>query len=407
MYSPARDPQAAFDVHRRFEDMLARPLYRKILPHRNQADPARRLRVGYLSSDLYSHPVARNLLPVIHGHDRAHVELYFYAEVDRPDTVTKVFQSLADGWRSTVGLDDEQVATLIRDDGIDILVCLAGRLDKNRPLVCAYKPAPIQISFHDAATSGLSVIDYLFSDRVLTPRNTTERFSERLLCLPNFYVAEIPGDLPPIEPRHGPVVFGCLNNPSKITDDVLDLWGELLAATPDSRLLLRYKNLYETAGIRARVQSVLDRHGIAPARVSFPSAGMTTAEHLTLYNEIDIALDPFPYSGSTTTFEALLMGVPVVTLRGGTMLSLTSAAMLTSLKLTDLIAERREDYLAIARNLAADTSRRASLRTGLRALVARSALCDGAKKARQIERFFRVAWKRWCASRVPSESPGV
>lgn len=398
LYHPSLDQETIFSAHRRFEALHLQRHAPRIQPHRNVPDPNRRLRIGYLSSDFRNHPVARNLLPVVRDRDRDKFEMYCYAEVGRPDTITATFQSLADGWRSTVGLSDPDVATMIRDDNIDVLVCLAARFDKNRPLVCTWKPAPVQISYHDVATSGLAAMDYLISDRVLTPRNSDERFTERLLCLPHFYIGEMPASPPPIRPRSGPIVFGCLNNPAKITEPVLDLWAQALRAVPGSRLLLKYLNWYDVAPVRERVLVMFDRHGIDRDRLSCPVGVGTLSEHLDLYNEIDIALDPFPFSGSTTTFEALFMGVPVVTLRGKTMVGCWSAGMLTSLGLSHLIAEHPADYSGIAQRLATDAGERSLLRRDLRERVARSPLCNPTRKARQIETFYRATWRRWCAS---------
>lgn len=398
-YDPATTPDGLFAVHRRFEAALAAPLYVRARAHANAADPQRRLRIGYLSSDFRSHSAAQNLLPLFKAHDRAAIEVCLYAEVANPDPVTDAFRSAADSWRSTVGHSDSAVADMVRGDGIDILVCLAGRFDQNRPLVCAYRPAPIQISSHDVATSGLAAVDYLFSDRVLTPRNGQERFAERLLCLPSFVLAGIPDGVPKSLPRGGPVVFGCFNSPAKVSDAVLDLWAQLLGRVPGSRLLLRYMNWYEAESIRARVHAALDKHGIDRSRVSFPPAAPSYLRHLEIYNEIDIALDTFPFSGSTTTLDSLLMGVPVVTLPGWSMVSRWSASMLASLKLDEFVAGSAEEYLGIAQRLSQDRPKLSALRRELGDRLAHSPLCDAPRKARQVERFYRAVWRRW--SRLP------
>ncbi|MEO5373464.1 MAG: tetratricopeptide repeat protein [Alphaproteobacteria bacterium] len=397
LYHPSLDQETIFAAHRRFETLHARPHYPSIQPHRNGRDPKRRLRIGYLSADFRAHSVARNLLPILRNHDRARFELYCYAEVFRPDDVTAAFQSLADRWRVTVGQSDQQVAAQIREDGIDILVCLAARFEKNRPLVCAWRPAPIQISYHDVATSGLEVMDYIISDRVLTPRNSSERFAERPLCLPGFYIGEIPPGIPPVRRRNGPIVFGCLNNPAKITVNVISLWANILNDNPNSTLLLKYRNWYDGTALRDRVIAEFARSGIDASRLNFSSAVDILDKHLDIYNEIDIALDPFPFSGSTTTFEALIMGVPVITMPGENMVSRWTAAMLTSLGLTDLIADTPWDYLDRAGRLAEDADRRSDLRITLRNRVARSSLCDHVGKTRHIERLYRATWRRWCA----------
>lgn len=398
-YHPSVEPEKFFAAHRRFEAKHARPLYKNAVRHANARDPERRLKIGYLSADLRGHSVARTFMPILRNHDRDRFDVRLYAEVAQPDAVTQEMRELADGWRSTVGLDDRVVAEMIRDDGVDVLLSLAGRFDLNRPLVAAHRPAPVQISLFDAATSGMEAVDYLISDRTMTPRGTPERFTERVLCLPHYYLADMPDDLPPARPNMRPgVVFGSLNNPSKICDPVLDLWARLLARVPESRLILRYLNWFETPSIRERVKAALVRHGVDPARAVYPPQAATFVEHMALYDEIDVALDSFPFSGSTTTFDALAMGVPVVTLPGWSLISRWTAAMLRGVGLDEFAAATPEEYIEIAARIAGDAARRAELRTTLRARLSASTLCNGPRKTRQLERFYRAAWKKWCAT---------
>ncbi len=396
VYDADVGPSESFAAHVRFGAETAETSERA--PRfANAPDPSRPLRVGYMSSDFRAHSAARNLLPLFRAHDRRAVELFLYAEVARPDETTAEFRRAADVWRSTVRLDDREAAEVIRSDGIDILVCLAGRFDRNRPMVSTFRPAPVQISSHDVATSGLRSFDYLVSDRILTPRGTPERFVERVLCLPRFYLAEMPAELPRIMPRAGPPVFGCLNNPAKVSDAVLDLWAALLDRVPDSRLVLRYLNWYESGSLRSRVHAALDRRGVERSRVEFPPVAGSHREHLEVYNRVDVALDTFPFSGSTTTFDALAMGVPVVTLPGWSMVSRWSAAMLQGVGLGSLVATSGDSYLDIAARLAADTPRLAQLRAGLRERLAASPLCDARRRAGQVERLYRAVWRRWCS----------
>lgn len=400
VYAPDLDQAARFALHRAFDARHARRFAPLARSHAVTPEPDRRLRIGYLSSDFLGHPVARNLLPVLRAHDRTRFEIHAYAGVARPDGVTQDIRALCDGWHSTLGLDDAAVAEMIRADGIDILVCLAARFDANRPLVCALRPAPVQVSFHDCGTSGLVAMDYLLSDRGLTPRHTKEGFAERLLCLPRFYVADMPAILPPVQDQSGDrVVFGCFNNPAKISERVLRLWARVLHAVPGSTLRLKYHNWYEAGSLRRQAETVLGQCGIGPERLSCPPRDAALDQHLGHYNGIDIALDPFPFSGSTSTFEALIMGVPVVTLAGDVMVSRWSAAMLAALGLDDLVATDPDHYVAIAADLARDSRRRRLLRHDLRGQVAGSSLCDGPGRTRQIERFYRAIWRRWCMAR--------
>jgi predicted O-linked N-acetylglucosamine transferase (SPINDLY family) len=366
-----------------------------------ERDPERRLRIGYVSSDFVDHPIVRNLGPVLAHRNRERFEVVCYAETPRPDAETDRMRTVADRWRETVGHSDDEVAAQIAADGIDVLVCLASRLDKGRPLVAAYRAAPVQVSFHDPGTSGLTAMDYLIADPVLVPRRPVdpaqaERFSERVVRLPSFYIhaplggPEV-GALP--AKTNGYVTFGSFNNPAKVNDEVLAVWGEVLRAVPTARLRLKFKNWFGNEGLRERVRRGLGDTG---ARVEFVGDEAGRAEHLSLYNDVDVALDPFPFTGSTTTFEALWMGVPVVTLAGSAMAGRWSASMLHALKLDALVAGTRAEYVTVASGLAGDLERLAGLRAGLRGRVAASALCNGPARARQVERLYRALWRRWC-----------
>ncbi|CAO3430704.1 tetratricopeptide repeat protein [Azospirillum doebereinerae] len=405
LYVPGVDPERRFALHRRLETAVTAPA--ALPPHPSVTpDPARRLRVGYLTSDLRAfQPIARNVLPLFENRDRAGFEVTVYAHVLEPDATTDRFRALSDRWRDIARLDDATVARLIRDDGIDVLVPLGIRFDNNRPQVCRHRPAPVQVGFHDAATSGLSAIDHIVTDRVMTPRHGTERFTERPLRLPSFYLANIPADAPPVGlppmRRDGVTRFGCFNNPAKISDETLDLWARVLRAVPDSVLVLNYLDAYRSRLCVGRIQDRLAGGGIDPARLRIGSTEIERpAAHLARYGEIDIALDPFPFCGSTTTFEALAMGVPVITLPQDTMVSRWSASMLRALGLDELVAGSGDAYVAIAAALAGDPARLSALRAGLRDRLAASPLCDGRRRARQMERLYRAVWRRWCASQA-------
>lgn len=373
--------------------------------HANPADPGRRLRIGYLSADLRGHVVARNLLPLIREHDRTRFEIVFYADVPEPDDVTGMFRALADRWRDIAGHGDAAVADMIRADGIDILVSLAGHLDRNRPLICAHRPAPIQVSAHDPLTSGLTTIDYLIADPVLVPRGTREPFTERVLRLPGFYLAmplegAPPAGSPPLLAAGVPT-FGCFNSPAKLTRPVLQLWAELLRTIPGARLVLKYQDFYRSERLRGHIADTFASRGADPGRLVFHDATVPLADHLAAYAGIDIALDPFPFGGSTTTFEALWMGVPVVTLPGAPMVSRWSAAMLKACGLDGLVCRTPDAYIAACRALAADAAGLSALRADLRTRVRASPLCDGRGRARQMERLYHAMWRRWCAEARP------
>jgi predicted O-linked N-acetylglucosamine transferase (SPINDLY family) len=365
----------------------------------NERDAERRLRIGYVSSDLYEHPVGRNLEPVLVGRDRGRFEVVAYAEGGRADARRERLQGQVEEWREIAGLSDGAVAEQVRQDGIDILVILAGRFDRNRPLVASYRAAPVQVSFHDPGTSGVGEMDYLIADPDLVPRRGEEKFEERVVRLGRFYVheplAEAPEVSAPPSGETGRITFGSFNNPAKVSGEVLGLWGEVLNAVPGSVLRVKFKNWFANAGLRERFVRGL---GVGAERIEFVAEEEGLAGHLGGYGEIDIALDPYPFTGSTTTFEALWMGVPVVTLMGRSMAGRWSGSMLRAVKLEELIAGSPAEYVAIARRLAEDPRRLAELRAGLRGRVAASSLCDGRRRARQLDRLYRALWRRYCAS---------
>jgi len=361
------------------------------------AAPGRKLRIGYVSSDLRMHPVGYNLASVIQNHNRDAFEVHVYSNVKRPDHMTRWFQDQVDVWHSIVPLSDRAAAELIRQDQVDILVLVAGRFDDNRPLLATHRAAPIQVSMHDPATSGLAEMDYLIADRALVPRHTTEKFTERVVCLPTFFLNPPLDDAPqiPAHPaaRNGRVTFGSFNNLAKINEGVVEVWARVLRGVPGSRLLLKYRGVFAIPSVRSRIVDRFREHGIEEERLLLPGhGGEDRARHLERYGEIDIALDPFPFTGSTTTFEALWMGVPVVTLEGSRMVARWSAAMLRKVGLPHLIARNEAEYVEIARQLASNPGELARLRAELRDRVARSPLCAEQARTRQLERLYRRMW---------------
>lgn len=370
-----------------------------IMPVWNRPDSDRRLRVAYLSSDFCDHPVTRNMLPLLEGRDRAGMEVICYSVNPREDDATRRIQAAADGWRMVADLSDAAIARTIRSDRIDILVILAGRFDRNRPLVAAHRAAPIQISMHDTGTSGIPEMDYLIADRALVAPESRreEKFVERVLRLPSFYVHVTMPEQPiaPVPPqtRRGHVTFGCFNNPLKFSDDLLHAWRRLLETTPGAKLLLKYRRRYEDPDIRARIVRSL---GDDASRIAFVVDREAQDTHLASYDEVDVALDCHPFVGSTTTWEALWMGVPVVTLPGAHMAARTGLSLLHPLGLRDLVATTAEDYVSRARTLSGDVPRLTAYREGLRLQLLRSPLFDGPRRARQIERLYRAIWRRHC-----------
>ncbi len=401
LYQPSIPTSELFQILTRFAVQMSSDLREIGRPFCNSIESRRKLRIGYVSSDFRYHPVGRNIMPLMGCHDRSRFEIFLYGNVLRPDRITDWFKKSVAVWRSIVGISDQDAAEIIRRDEIDVLVFLAGRFDDNRPLIAACRAAPVQVSFHDPITSGLTAMDYLITDHGLSPFNTEEQFTERLFRLPTFYVHPPSINMPhvglPPAREKGYVTFGSFNNLSKVNGEVLALWSRVLRAVPSSRLIIKYQNVFENESLRRRISDAFLAHGIEPHRLDLVSASDTGEQHLARYAAIDIALDTFPFTGSTTTFEALWMGVPVVTLLGDHMVARWSGAMLKKLKLDELIANNETEYINIAQSLALNLDRLETLRLTLRERVVKSPLCDEQGRTRQIERAYRWMWAKWCA----------
>jgi predicted O-linked N-acetylglucosamine transferase (SPINDLY family) len=360
---------------------------------------ARRLRVGYVSPDFVNHAVAYFFEPVLAAHDRGRFEIFCYSNVRVPDKVTERLRGQSDAWREIAGLSDDQVAALVREDQIDILVDLAGHTARNRLLVFARRPAPVQATWLGYPnTTGLDAIDYRLTEAVSDPAGSEAWHSEKLWRLPETFScyrpsAESPlvGPLPAA--AAGYITFGCFNHLAKLTPPAIKLWAEVLRDLPGSRLFLKSRGLadLETA---ARVREEFARHGIEAARLELNGEELSVARHLALYDRVDIALDPFPYNGTTTTCEALWMGVPVVTLAGRTHGARVGASLLTHLGAAHWIADTPAQYGTRCRELASDLTALAAVRAALRECMRGSLLCDAPRFTRHLENGFREMWEK-------------
>jgi len=395
---PEATPQSLFADHRRWARQFAEPLRQFIEPHGNSCDPERRLRIGYVSQDFRQQPVGLMMIPLLAGHDRRNFEVFCYAHIPGPDVITHQLAARADGWRYIAGLTDEQAAAQIRADGIDILVDLMMHSNNNRMLLFARKPAPVQATYLAyCSTTGLDTIDYRLTDPYLDPPGMNDAFySEQSLRLPETYwyykpVIEPPEVGPLPAARTGHVTFGCLNNFCKVTPPTLDAWATLLTALPQSRLILHAKEGYP----RSHVRDVLGARGIAADRLSFMGY-VPLHECFAMYNNIDIALDPFPWCGGLTTCDALWMGTPVITLAGQTGVSRGGFSLLSNLGLADLAAHTIEEYLAKATALATDLPRLAELRRTLRPRLLASPLMNAPRFITHLESAYRQMWRSWC-----------
>jgi protein O-GlcNAc transferase len=368
-------------------------------PERSWA-PDRRLRIGYVSTDFREHACRYYLEPLIENHHRSEVEVVCYAEVAHPDPVTRRFQASADLWRDTTGLDDHQLAELIRSDRIDILVDLAGHCGDSRLAVFAHRPAPVQVAtlIGYSATTGLDDIDYLLGDPYLTPPGCEAGFSERIIRLPRIIApfrprADWPEPAPPSE--GGPVVFGCLADAARVDDRMIGLWRSLLERVPDSRILFKQVQ-FDDPATREAWRS---RLGDIAGRVDLEGIPGGWGRNMEVYSRLDIVLDSPLHSGNTTVLIPLWMGIPVVSLAGANSWQRAGASILGNLGVADLIAETDAHYLDIACGLAQDRSRRQDLRHRLRAMMRNSAVCDEGGVVADIEAAYRRIWREATSAR--------
>jgi protein O-GlcNAc transferase len=394
------DKAALFAVHQAAGAAIAAKLP-AAPPHGNARDPERRLRIGYVSSDFHLHSVAFFLAPVFAGHDAAQVEVFAYSDVAKPDDVTAKLRAMVPNWRDVRELNDAALADAIRNDAIDILVDLAGHTAGNRLGVFARKPAPVQVSWLGYPdTTGLAAMDARFTDAIADPDGAEAFAVERLVRLPQGFLCygasdEAPDVAPLPAGADKPITFGSFNNLPKLSDETLDLWTQVLLAVPGSQLLLKARGLDDPA-VRQGVVARFALAGIDQSRLRFAGRVRGYAGHMAFYGDMDIALDSLPYNGTTTTCEALWMGVPTVTLAGDRHCARVGASLMTRVGLEDLVAQTPEDYVAVAARLAADRVRLADLRAGMRARIQASPLMKPAAFTATLEEAYRALWRDWC-----------
>lgn len=372
----------------------------------NDRSPDRRLRIGYVSSDFRRHSVSYFIEPVIQHHNRQAVEIYCYSNAEFTDDTSERIRGLADQWRGIFGMPDERVAQMIRDDRIDILVDLNGHTANHRLLVFARKPAPVQVTYLGYPnTTGLQTIDYRLTDEHADPSGLTDSHNcEKLVRLPHGAwcyqpAPSAPGVRQSIEERKG-IVFGSFNNFAKVSPQTFALWVKLLKAAPNTRLLIKAECMSDT-GMRQLVRTEFITQDIDPTRIHLIGREASFTRHMTLYHQMDIALDTFPYNGTTTTCEAMWMGVPVVTLAGRAHVSRVGASLMHRVGLDELVGNSHEEYISIAAGLAKDHERRAGISgDALRDRMRVSPLMDAAGFVRQLEHAYRNMWQEW--SKRPS-----
>lgn len=401
-YAAHPDHKALFELHRRYGELIAMTTSKHDgMSHVNAADPSRPLRIGYVSQDFRNHPVACFLEPVIAHHDRRRYRIYCYYAQAKSDEITQRFARSADEWRHVHADDADTLAARIKEDCIDILVDLGGHMKLNRLAAFARRPAPLQVTWLGYPdTTGLAAIDYRVTDDIADPAEADALHIERLLRLdPPFLCYQPPANSPPVVVTRDTksIVFGSFNMLMKVNDPLIAMWARILAAVPGSRMLIKSKPL-EHAETAARLVQRFEACGIEAGRLDLRSWTPTTTQHLSTYNETHVALDTFPYNGTTTTCEALWMGVPVVTRAGQVHMSRVGASILASVGLPELIAHSADEYVQIATTLALDSPRREALASEMRQKLSSSPLFDYPGFTRKLENGLRNAWVTRCAT---------
>jgi protein O-GlcNAc transferase len=414
---PRVDARGLFAAHQEWVRQHASQVAR--FSHERLRPKGKHLRVGYMSADLRDHPVGRFMLPLIRRHvAHGEINLVLYSDARFRDPITEEFRRVVEVggglWRDIEGLGDDAVAERVRQDGVDVLVDLSMHAGHNRMLVFARKPAPIQVTYLAyPGTTALAAIDWRFSDRYFDPPEREGLvadeapqagiYSERTWRLRSYWCYTPPKlvdgaqaiEVAPLPAaQDGVVTFGCLNNFAKVSRGVVDAWGRILQNTQKqgvkSRLILHAR----VGSHRERLLSQLAAHGVGRERVEF-AGWMPEREFFALHGRIDVGLDPFPYCGGTTTCHALWMGVPVVTLKAPPAMPAVGrggASILSTVGLTELVAESVDEYVRIAVELAGDVGRLAMLRSNMRARMAASPLMDVEGFVREIEEAYRQMW---------------
>ena len=408
-YNDCHGPLAMLEEARRYGRMVTRrvrePFSDWLCPNQPEL-----LRVGLVSGDLRNHPVAHFLESTLSRLAPERIELIAYSTNHKTDELTSRIRPRFSAWKSLIGLSDEKAAQLIHSDGVQVLIDLSGHSAYNRLPVFAWKPAPVQATWLGfLGTTGVAEIDYLLGDPQVTPPENDGNFSESVWRLPDVWCCLTPPDMaltvaPLPALSAGGVTFGSFNNLCKMTDQVVALWTRVLKAVPGSRLFLKTKQLGDPE-VREYTRQRFTARGIEPDRLILEGASPRKLL-LEAYNRVDIALDPFPYGGATTTCEALWMAVPFVTLKGDQFLSRCGLSLNTALDLTDWIADDQDDYVAKAVLHSHDLKRLATVREGLRERVLASPIFDADRFARHLEAALWGMWDRWPGKKyrqIPSD----
>jgi predicted O-linked N-acetylglucosamine transferase (SPINDLY family) len=401
-YLPGSTQEQIYEESLLFDSQHARGLLQGRKPFSRSRDKKKILRIGYLSPDFREHSVAHFTRKLLGEHNREATVVHCYADVETPDDLTGQFQAQADHWLSIADMGDADIAEHIRQDRIDILVDLAGHTSNNRLLVFARKPAPIQVTWLGYPnTTGMRAMDYRLTDAVADPPGDADRLhTEKLVRLDHGFLCyqtdeSIPAVAPPPCLQQGHVTFGSFNTIKKVTPDVVRIWSRILQSVPGARLVMK-SNALEDESTRTNMLRAFAEHKITEDRLDLINAVPRRRDHMELYSRVDIGLDPFPYNGTTTTFEALWMGVPVICLRGDRHAGRVGESIMSHLGLPELVADSEDQYVDLAKRFADDTQRLVTLRNTMRSQMRDSELMNVPLFTETLEKAYRQMWITWC-----------
>lgn len=401
-YDDSIDVDTLLSEHRRGGAHIARHVGPRPERYANAPDPERRLRIGYLSGDMFNHPASHYVEPVLRCHDRGRFDVHVYSLITWRDVVTDALRGyVGPNWHDVGTLDDAQLFDRIQADGIDILVDLSGHTSRNRVLVCARRPAPLVANWVGYLnTMGMEGYSYALLDQQLITQRAAQGFAERVVALPTTAFAynplaspRVPAPFPHL--KNGHIVFGCFNNPAKLSNRCIATWARILREVQDSRILFKYKT-FDAGIVKERVTTAFAAHGVSADRLVF-TGFVPLGAYLDTFAEIDIALDTFPYTGVTTTMHTLYMGVPLISLDGQTPMQRFGNAALRQIGRPDWIASTVDDYVAAALRLVGEAKANPGLRAEVHRRMLAAPMMRHEAMVRDLELGYRHIWRNWCA----------
>lgn len=399
-YNQSYRNDVIFLEHKRYSDILECNNV-KFDSNKNDYDASRKLKVGYISADFRQHPVMYFAAGPILGHDKEKFELFCYSDVIKPDDITTGLQNYIENWRDISKMSHIEVEKLIREDEIEILIDLGGHTGRNRLPVFSKKPAPVQVTWIGYPnTTGLTNMDYRITDFYADPPGESDIYhTEKLVRMSKSFLCYSAAEFPKVEDnipykRNKKITFASFNNFTKVTDNIIKIWSEILKGVKDSILILK-SEIFEDEIIKQETISRFTNYGVSKKQIKLLPSDKKFNEHLNRYNDVDIALDTYPYNGTTTTCEALYMGVPVITLCGHNHVSRVGTSLLSNMGLNDLIARNEEEYIEKAIELAKDIDKLEKIKIELRNNMIKSSIMKVDEFVLELEEQYKNMWKNY------------